>query len=316
MSRLKRHARVALPAVVSLAALFWVSRAIDVEKLASAVTWRVGALLVPAFLLYGALTLAIEALSILRLVRSAAPGFGLWTAARIKSASYLLAIVNYTLGAAALTVLLRRRAGIGLGRAASVVLVIGSVDLLILLSIAALSLTVAVGANFGNDARVALGVLAAVGGAGFFAGLALLRAPVPLGPLERLRSLAVLEALRTTPLRQLGELAVLRTAFVSSFMVLGVSAFRAFEIPVPLSELVVGLIVVGVISALPIAVAGLGTTQVAIVEYFGAHADDEVLFALSLVLNAGMILLRVAIGMLFAREFTREALRQTRAEAP
>jgi hypothetical protein len=300
--------------VVSAVALYWVMRSIDAAKLADALSWRIAAFLVPTFLVYGGLTLSLEALSILRLVRSAAPDFRLWTAAKIKSASYLLAIVNYTLGAAGLTVLLRRRAGIGLGRAASVVLVIGSVDLLILLTVATLALTVAVSANFGNDTRIALGVLAAVGGAGFFGGMALLRAPMPLGPLERLRSLAVLEALRTTPLRELAELALLRTIFVSSFMLLGLASFRAFEIPVPVSELAVGLIVVGVISALPIAVAGLGTTQVLIVEYFGAHAPDETLFALSLVLNAGMILLRVGIGVLFAREFTREALKGARAE--
>jgi hypothetical protein len=70
---------------------------------------------------------------------------------------------------------------------------------------------------------------------------------------------------------------------------------------------------VGVVSALPIAVAGLGTGQVAVVAVFGHLADDEKLLALSLVLTAGLLALRAAMGLTMAREFTREALEESRA---
>ena len=46
-----------------------------------------------------------------------------------------------------------------------------------------------------DDASVAVAA-----GVGFFAGLALLRAPRSLGPLDRVRSLAIFDALRTTPM--------------------------------------------------------------------------------------------------------------------
>ncbi len=315
MSPTRKILQRALPVVVSAAALTWVLRSIDVGKAFGTLSWDVAQVLLPSFVVYGAFTLLLEALSILRLVYPTPVHFGVWNAAKIKSASYLLGIVNYTLGAAALTVLLRRRAAIGLGRSASVVLLIGSVDLLLLLAIATLSATAAVtSARFADDdARVLIGTLFAVGGVGFFGGLALLKAPMSLGPLERLRTLTVFEAVRETSLPRLGSLVVLRFFFTCSFIALGATAFYAFGIAPPAGELIVGMIVIGVIAALPIAIAGLGTVQIGLVEFFGRHADKETLVALSLVLTAGMILLRVAIGLVFAREYTREALEQTRS---
>jgi hypothetical protein len=54
-------------------------------------------------------------------------------------------------------------------------------------------------------------------------------------------------------------------------------------------------------------VAGLGTGQVAFIEVFQRYAAEETLLACSLALSAGLIVLRAATGLLFAREFTREA---------
>jgi hypothetical protein len=274
-----------LPATVSVGALTWLFSSIEISALGAALSWHVALVLLPTLLVYGAVTLFLEAESITLLMSSQPVGFGRWTAARIKSASYLLGIVNYTLGAGALTVLLRRRAGMGLGESASVVLLAPGV-------------------------RAGLFALLVIG---FIVGMTVLRMPANLGPIERIRSLTVFEALRTTPLSLLGKLAALRLCFTSSFITLGAAAFAGFEIPVPASDLVVGMVVVGVVSALPIAVAGLGTGQIAVVEAFGHIADKETLLALSLVLTAGMLALRAGMGLVMAREFTREALEQTRA---
>jgi len=308
MSRRKLLFRRVVPVVVSVGALGWLLSSIDLAALVAAVSWHVMAVLLPSLLVYGAVTLFLEAASILLLVESRPAEFGMWTAARIKSASYLLGIVNYALGAGALTILLRRRAGIGLGESASVVLLITSIDTLILMIMAAAGTTLM---TTGAPA-VRAGVFALLI-AGFVVGMIVLRMPADLGPIERLRSLTVLEALRTTPLARLGELFAMRVCFTSSFIALGGAAFVGFDIHVPLSDLVVGMVFVGVVSALPIAVAGLGTGQIAVVEAFGHLASREQLLALSLVLTACLLSLRAAMGLLVAREFTREALEQSRA---
>ena len=213
------------------------------------------------------------------------------------------------LGVAALSVLLQRRAKIRLAESASVVLLISAVDMLVVLLLATSGAAMS---EIEAPAMLA-GVLAVIG-VGFVAGLVLLRTPASLGPLERIRSLSFFAALRTTPLRRLGELGLLRVSFAASFIALSATAFRAFDIAAPLSELVVGMLVVAVVAALPIAVAGLGTGNAAFVLVFQDLADPETLLALSLVLSAGMISLRVAMGLIFAREFTREALEQSRKE--
>ena len=312
MSGARKTLQRVVPIAVSALTLAWVVSAFDMRQVAAALSWDVALVMVPALLAYGAITLLFEALSILRVVEHHPPGFGAWTAARIKSASYLLAIVNYALGGAALTVLLRRRAGIGLGEAASVVLLISATDLLMVLLLGALAAAAATEA--GGPAVQAS--VAAIAGVGFFAGLALLRTPNSLGPLERIRSLGVFDALRNTPTRRLAELSAIRLLFALCFAGVAGVTFAAFGIPVPPSRLVLGMMTLAVIGALPIAVAGLGTGQIGAVAVFKGVAPDETLIAVSLVLSAGLILLRAGMGLLFAREFTREALQETRGEAP
>jgi len=308
MSRRNLLFRRILPALVSVVALGWLLSSIEISALVAALSWNVVVVLLPSMLAYGVVTLVLEAASILLLMESRPADFGLWTAARIKTASYLLGIVNYTLGAGALTVLLRRRAGMGLGESASIVLLITSIDMLILMIMAAAGTTLM---ETGAPA-VRAGVFALLV-AGFVVGMIVLRMPANLGPIERLRSLTVFEALRTTPLTRLGKLAAMRICFTSSFIALGGAAFVGFGIEVPLSDLIVGMVFVGVVSALPIAVAGLGTGQIAVVEAFGHLAARETLLALSLVLTAFLLSLRAAMGLFMAREFTKEALEESRA---
>ena len=299
------------PVVISALTLGWVAGHFDMRKVAEALSWEVAFVMLPALLGYGAFTLLLEAFSILRAVDATPARLGAWTAARIKCASYLLAIVNYALGGAALTVLLRRRAGIGLGEAAGVVLLISMTDLLIVLGLgAAAAATVQAG-----TLTVKAGVVVLVG-VGFFGGLVLLRVPASLGPLERIRSLSVFDALRKRPTRQLVELLAIRIVFAFCFIGIAGATFLAFDVPVPAGRLVLGMMILAVVGAIPWAVAGLGVGQLAAVVVFKDVAPDETLIALSLVLAAGLIALRAGMGLLFAREFTREALEETRGEAP
>ena len=87
-----------LPAVVSVAVLLWLFYRVDFQAVIDAVTWRVALVLVPALLAYGAVSLLVEALSIVLVVEDRPRDCGLWMAAKLKCASYLLGILNYALG--------------------------------------------------------------------------------------------------------------------------------------------------------------------------------------------------------------------------
>lgn len=295
-----------VPVVVSIAALTYVFADFDVRVLGK-LSWQIVLVMLPAVLGYGAVTLVIEAVSLMRLIDPPA-SFTSLTAAKIKSASYLLGILNYALGVAALTILLRRRARLGLGESASVVVLISAVDLVVVIAFLSVGLAFAES----GDAVVRTGVVTLVG-IGFFGGMLLLRMPHSLGPLERIRSLAIFDALRTTPADRLGQLLLLRAVFSVCFVAVGGASFAAFQVPVEVGRLVVGMMILAVIGALPIAVAGLGTGQIAAVYVFKDVAPPEMLITISLVLSGGLIALRAALGILFAREYTREALQETRA---
>jgi uncharacterized membrane protein YbhN (UPF0104 family) len=236
--------------------------------------------------------------------------FTLGTAARIKCASYLLGIIHLTLGGAGLAVLLRQRTGITLGQSAGVVLLIMLTDLVITLSAGAL------GATFSEAAASALpvGLLALMAAALIF-GVAILRAPGSLGPIERIRSLSVFVALRQTPVARLLELVALRCVFVACFIAIGGAAFVAFDIQAGIPRIVVGMAILAVVGALPIAVSGLGTGQVAAVYLFRDLAPAETILAMSLVLTFSLTSLRLLMGLTFAREFARQALAGAREAA-
>ncbi len=311
MSGLRRWLGWIAPFVISGGAFAFLLTKIELRAVLESVpagALRVG---VPALLIYGAVSLWIEALSLTRLVAGSHPTLGRWTCARIKAASFPLQLIHYGLGGAALAVLIRRRSSLTLSDAAGVVVTIAILDLAMLLLLAgmgaALLATQAPALRAGVIGAVCVGI---VGGA------ALLRAPVRLGPLERIRGLSFFRALRTTPLPTLLTVGGLRLAFVTSFIGLGWTLLAAFEIGIPLGDFVVGFAAVALIAALPIAVSGLGTGQLALVEIFQHWADPAALLAYSLTLSLGLILLRAGIGLAFARELTREALAATQEGTP
>lgn len=298
----------AVPVVVSVGALVFIFTQVDLVGAASQLDERAASVLIPALLAYGAFSLFIEAVC-LRVAVPPDPGIGLTTAARIKSASYLLNIVHYAAGAGAVAVLLRGRVGIGLADAMGVVM------LIVLFDLAMLLLLTAVGVTFiGSDRPLVQGSVVVGAGLLIVAGLAVLRAPVALGPLDRLRDLELFRAARHAPIALLARLAGLRLCFVASFIALVGAALFAFGVVVPLGDLILGVAVISLVAALPIAVAGLGTGQIAFVYVFAGAASEETLLACSIALSAGLIVMRALLGVVFAREFTQEAFAVAREE--
>jgi hypothetical protein len=292
-----------LPIMVSAAAFSLLLRQIDFAGVLEHADAGIAAKLVPVVVAYGALSLWIEAQTLSLLAASSSSDLGKWTCAKMKAASYPLGLLNYALGAGGLTYLLRRRGGLRLSEAAGIVMLIALFDLGILLLLSALGLLLL------STQQIALQIgVIAIGMVAIAAGFAFLRAPVAMGPLDRLRDLELFKPARETPMGRLTVLALLRLGFVVSFIVLCGSALVVFDIWVPLGDLAVGVAAVSLVASLPIAVAGLGTGQVAFVYMFRDWGSPETLLASNLALTALLIVMRAGTGLIFAREFTREAL--------
>ncbi|HKK53552.1 MAG TPA: lysylphosphatidylglycerol synthase domain-containing protein [Myxococcota bacterium] len=309
-ARMRRPLRVALPFAVSAGLLAFLFTRIDLGEALQHVTGEVALRFGLPLLLFNLVTLGLEARSLHRVAAAGHATLPIGTAARIKAACYLLNVLNHALGAAGLSVLLRRRAGIGLANAAGMVFLISLFDIASVLGVAVL------GASFTRVEALELRVgLVGIAIGAIAAGFAFLRFPAPLGPLEPLRRLEIFRAPRTAPLGLLLELAVLRGLFLLTFLLLAAALFHAFEIEVGPFRLAMNVAILIVLSAIPIAAAGLGTGQLAFVALFAGTASEAKLLAASLVLSIGLLATRALLGLLFAPEFTREARAGVRAES-
>lgn len=307
----KRVAKWLLPVAVSAAAFWLLLRQIDFAAVLQHADAGIAAKLIPVVLAYGALSLWIEAQTLSLLAAPSSSVLGKWTCAKMKAASYPLGLLNYALGAGGLTYLLRRRGGLRISEAAGIVMLIALFDLGLLLLLSAL------GVMLLSTQKVALQIgVIAVGMIGIAAGFAFLRTPISMGPLDRIRDLELFRAARETPMDRLAVLALLRLGFVVSFILLCGTALAVFDIWVPPGDLAVGVAAVSLVASLPIAVAGLGTGQLAFVYMFRHWGSPEILLASNLALTAGLILMRAGTGLIFAREFTREALAAAREPEP
>lgn len=299
-----RWIRWSLPFLVSALLLLWVFQDIDFAELTDQLTPEAARIFVPALLVFLVISLFIEAICLVDVVSHTHGFSNLMVAARIKAASYPLGIVNYALGIGAVTLLLRRRVGMSLAEAAGAVMVIGLFDAGSLIAIVAVGAALMGAPTPGLQAGVVVMAAAAIG-----LGFAVLRAPFPLGWLDRLRDWRVLHAARTLPVPVLLRLASLRLIFTANFIGLGWAVLDGFGISgIPILSLAVNICLLLVVAVLPIAVAGLGTGQVVFVELFKTWGEPAALLAASLTLSIGLIVTRAGIGLVFAREFTAEAL--------
>ncbi|MBK7949450.1 MAG: flippase-like domain-containing protein [Deltaproteobacteria bacterium] len=295
-------ARRTFPIVVSAALVAYLGFRIDLRAALEHLTLATTLRFLAPLALWNAVTLLIEAHCLHRVTAACGHAISRATAARIKSACYLLSLFHYAAGATALTFLLRRRMGGSLARAASAVFVIALLDVGSVAGMALLAGAFLPAIGAGLRSGLLLTLLGGVA-AGFF----LLRTRRSLGPLDRIRELEILGAFRTIPLTTLFELIGLRIVFVACYVWMVAGLFQAFGVDIGVAELALKVAVLLLISALPIAVAGIGTAQVAFVTLFATRAPDDVLLSMSILLSIALTFARALLGLAFAGELSREA---------
>jgi uncharacterized membrane protein YbhN (UPF0104 family) len=295
-------ARRAIPIAVSAALLAYLGFRIDLRAALEHLTLATTLRFLAPLAAWNGVTLLIEAHCLHVVTAACGRAISRATAARIKSACYLLSLFHYAAGATALSFLLRRRMGGSLARAASAVFVIALLDVGSVAGMALLAGALLPTVGAGLRSGLLLTLLGGVA-AGFF----VLRTRRSLGPFDRIRELEILGAFRTIPIATLLELIALRIVFVACYVGMVAGLFRAFGVDIGIAELALKVAVLLLISALPIAVAGIGTAQVAFVTLFAARAPDDVLLSMSILMSIALTVARALLGLAFAGELSREA---------
>lgn len=302
--------RRALPIAVSAGLLAYLFSKIDLREALDYLSFDVLFRFLGPLIVFNFVTVFIESICLHRVAKACGAALDALTAARIKAACYLLSLLNYAVGAVGLSVLLRRRAGLSLADAGGMVFTISVFDIGSVLAVAALGATFSVSNTLGLRMGLVIALLGAI-----VAGFIVLRAKVSMGPLDRIRELDLFRAPRTLPLQTLLELFFLRGLFVLCYIALMGALFWVFEVEVGVFRLAMNVAILLAVSALPIAAGGLGTGQIVFIELFSGLAPDAELLAMSILLSAGLVCTRALLGLIFAAEFTREALLAAREES-
>lgn len=222
----------------------------------------------------------------------------------IRAATYLLAVVQYYVGQAAILGFLWRRHRVPLGRGAGWIVFISGINMGVLVLLAATGLMRAE-----IEVKWLRWVPPAVGVGALIYGVLLRLRPAPL---VRWSFLA--------PMFEMGisghlKGVLVRLPHVLVLIVWHFLALRWFGVKVPPLVALVYLPAVFFFAALPVSVQGLGLSQWAAVTFFAAYAPGgkAAVLAYSLSTTGVSLVMLVAMGLLFLRPAQRLGLREATA---
>jgi Lysylphosphatidylglycerol synthase TM region len=203
----------------------------------------------------------------------------------VRGATYLLALVNYTIGQGAIIYFVNRSRGVPILRGTAAVLLVMGINMLMLLVLASVGFLVA--ADVPPVLRMV--ILAA------YAGLSIYILLVAIRP-RWLASRPIFDVLLSAGVRgHLKSLAV-RVPHIFTLLALSWISMAAFGVVVPVSKALLCLPIVYFVAVLPISVQGLGTSQALMIHFFSEYAPGATAEARwAAVLAAGLLAQAVAL---------------------
>jgi len=224
----------------------------------------------------------------------------------VRGATYLLALVNYTVGQGAIVYFVKRSRGVPVLRGTAAVLLVMGINVLMLLVLATLGLVAS------TDVPSGLGpvVLAAYAGLAIYIGL------VAAKP-RWLVSRPIFDVLLSAGIGgHLRSMAV-RLPHILALMTLSWFSLAAFGVVVPIAKAIMCLPIVYFVAVLPISFQGLGTSQLMLGHFFASYAPGatdkarwEVIVAASLVSQAIAFLIQLSVGLVCVRNQLARSISQ------
>jgi hypothetical protein len=227
----------------------------------------------------------------------------------VRGATYLLALVNYTVGQGAIVYFVKRSRGVPLLRGTAAVILVMGINILLLLLLTTVGLFIA------PDLPPALRKVVFVA----YAALAVYLVLLLLKP-RWLTSRPIFDVLFAAGVSGHIRALAVRVPHIAILMVFTYSSLRAFGVEVPVTQAILYLPIVYFISVLPIAVMGLGTTQAALIYFFASYVPGATpAGARASILAASLVSQAVALviqGLLGAFCMRNQLARQLSEPAP
>lgn len=214
----------------------------------------------------------------------------------IRGMTYLVMVINYTLGIGSIALYLKRDVGIPLIRSAGLMLVYNSATQNCLAIIAG------TGCFFFQDSPNMTDKI-------FFLCVSIVSVSIAIistlklmpesGKILKFKHLEVVKVFHELPWISYILITFWRGVYYLTFLIFYYYAVRAFNMEIPLSALVVYVPVVLLIISLPITPFGLGTSQAAMIFFFKEYGSEATILAFGLTYSTSVILIRGMIGILF-----------------
>jgi hypothetical protein len=215
----------------------------------------------------------------------------------VRGATYLLALINYTVGQGAIIYFVNRSRGVPILRGTAAVLLVMGVNILVLLVLASAGLLMTTDV----PPILRLVVLIAYGG---LAGYIALVAWKP----RWLASRPIFDVLLSAGVSGHLRAMAVRLPHILTLMVLSWVSLAAFGVVVPIGKAVLCLPIVYFVAVLPISFQGLGTSQAMLIHFFAVYAPGKTdeprwaaILASSLVCQAIALAIQLTIGLFCMR---------------
>ena len=223
----------------------------------------------------------------------------------VKGVSYFLNAVNYSAGTGSIAYFVHKRGDQPFLKALSALLWLNFVD------IAALLILLSLGMLMGSELlpetiAERLPWVIGVGGAIVIGALLYWRLGWDFLILGRLRSLSVFAAFEDAKMSDYVTLLGARTAFIGLYVFMTWALLPTFQIPVPLTALLVYVPLLTFVQIVPASISGLGAIQWVMIALYTPHFAAEVgdvqaqatIVAFSTVVGPGVTLMRLGLGYL------------------
>jgi hypothetical protein len=229
----------------------------------------------------------------------------------VRGATYLLALINYTVGQGAIIYFVNRSRGVPILRGTAAVLLVMGVNILVLLVLASLGLLMT--PDFPSILRTV--ILIAYGGLAIYIVLVAFRP-------RWLASRPIFDILLSAGVGGHLRAMAVRLPHILTLLVLSWVSLAAFGVVVPIAKAVLCLPIVYFVAVLPISFQGLGTSQALLIHFFSIYAPgktDEArwaaVLASSLVCQAIAFAIQLSIGLFcmrnqLARDLGKEQARR------
>jgi hypothetical protein len=231
----------------------------------------------------------------------------------VRGATYLLALVNYTVGQGAIVYFVNRTRKVPILRGTAAVLLVMGINVLMLLVLATIGLLTA--SDVSTGVRTIL--LVAYGGLLVYIVLVALRP-------SWLAKRPILDVLLSAGLAGHLRCMLVRVPHIFSLLLLSWVSLASFGVVLPVTKAVLCLPIVYFVTVLPISVQGLGTTQLMMIQFFAEYApgttpreQGAAILAASLFTQVIANVIQFGIGLLCMRTpLARGLWRTKRAGAP